>query len=129
MIRISRYTINSGFTLVELLIVIVIIGILAGIGLVSWSGAQNNARRNSFATTANQVKLKIGEYYTDNNAYPQNKNAVTALLSGSLSTEFTKTAYVYTASPSGCTTACTSYSITVAGSNWNQSSDSITVSP
>lgn len=66
----------KGFTIVELLIVIVIIGILATIGFVAFSGAQNKANRSAAQSTLSQVKSKLGEYYAENNTYPADKQAV-----------------------------------------------------
>lgn len=71
---------NKGFTIVELLIVIVIIGILATIGFVAFSGAQNKAKKSDAESTLSQVKSKLGEYYVDHSEYPASKAAVTAFL-------------------------------------------------
>lgn len=72
---------RKGFTIVELLIVIVIIGILATIGFVAFSGAQNKAKKSKAESTVAQVKSKLGEYYAVNNTYPADKAAVSAFLS------------------------------------------------
>lgn len=113
---------KRGFTVVELIVVIVVIGILATIAIVSYSGSQNRAKRESYNATAQQVKLKIGEHYTDKNTYPANKAAVqsylTALGGSSLATEFSSSDYAYTASPAACTTACTGFTITVTRDKW-----------
>ncbi len=70
----------KGFTIVELLIVIVIIGILATIGFVAFSGAQNKANKSAAESTLSQVKSKLGEYYAENNTYPADKAAVKTFL-------------------------------------------------
>jgi type IV pilus assembly protein PilE len=61
----------DGFTIIELITVITIIGILATIGLISYSGYQIRAKKSSVEATGQQVKLKLGEYFTDNNQYPK----------------------------------------------------------
>lgn len=129
---------SKGFTIVELLIVIVIIGILATIGFVSFSSAQNKAKKSKAQSTVSQVKSKLGEYFSENNAYPASKADVTTYLNGnggaSTATEFGNDAYTYAATPAGCTTAaddCTDFTLTAAKSYWNggDSDDDITVTP
>ena len=46
----------SGFTIVELLVVIVVIGILASISIVAYNGIQNKARAS--ATDADLVNIE-----------------------------------------------------------------------
>ena len=59
-----------GFTIVELLVVIVIIGILAAISVVSYRGLSTRANEaatvSGLATAKNQFEL----YYTEHNVYP-----------------------------------------------------------
>lgn len=128
----------KGFTIVELLIVIVIIGILATIGFVSFSSAQNKAKKSKAQSTVSQVKSKLGEYFTENNNYPADKSAVSTYLTGnggsSTATEFGNAAYTYTASPASCdnTSAdCTGYTLTAAKTYWNggTSESDISVTP
>ena len=64
----------SGFTIVELLIVIVVIGILAAITIVSYSGITNRANGTQAITNAESVQ-KVGEAYNADppagvNGYP-----------------------------------------------------------
>lgn len=68
----SLLSINRGFTLVELLIVIVVIGILAAITLMAYNGVQQQANNT---TTIQGVKsyIKALNYYAMDNGgqYPQ----------------------------------------------------------
>lgn len=65
---------EQGFTLLELIIVIVIIAILAVIGfnfLVSAPKRARDARRKS---DLKEIKTALETYYTDNTAYPATAN-------------------------------------------------------
>ncbi|MFZ2835802.1 MAG: prepilin-type N-terminal cleavage/methylation domain-containing protein [Candidatus Saccharimonadales bacterium] len=70
----SQTSLRSGFTIVELLIVIVIIGILAAITIVAYNGIQNRARNQSMVSAASQIYKGISQYVLDNGAYPTSSN-------------------------------------------------------
>lgn len=63
-------TSSRGFTIVELLIVIVIIAILAAITIVAFNGIQNRARNAQVVSDINQVNKKILMYHAENGSYP-----------------------------------------------------------
>ena len=60
---------ESGFTLVELLIVIAILGILAGVVVFSVAGIQDNSQTAACKTEASTVKAAEEAYYAKNKTY------------------------------------------------------------
>ena len=65
----KHYT-KLGFTIVELLIVIVVIGILAAISIVAYSGAQDKARISVTKAEIAAIEKGVRLYHTDHNAFP-----------------------------------------------------------
>lgn len=61
---------EKGFTIVELLIVIVVIGILASIVIVAFNGVQNRAKTQSSQASASNVQKKIEAYNAATGSYP-----------------------------------------------------------
>jgi general secretion pathway protein G len=71
---------QKGFTLLELLIVIVIIGILALLIIPNITSAPKKARDTKRKTDITTVRKGLEEYFVNNNVYP---NALTDLTTGS----------------------------------------------
>lgn len=71
--KLQRST-KSGFTIVELLIVIVIIAILATITVVAFNGIQQRAKNTAVVTTVNQVVKLLDGYVAQYNKYPVYEN-------------------------------------------------------
>ncbi len=69
-ISIKQANTKDGFTVTELIIVIVVIAILASIMLVSYASVQNQSKAESARTNAASVKSVAEGYYSQNNAYP-----------------------------------------------------------
>lgn len=61
---------HPGFTIVELLIVIVVIAILAAITTVAYNGIQNRARASAAQSLASQTARKIAAYVATDGSYP-----------------------------------------------------------
>lgn len=68
----------KGFTIVELLIVIVIIGILSAITIVSYSGVTQRTNTSSAEDAANTVARKAESYKSETGAYPYELSSLTA---------------------------------------------------
>lgn len=128
-----KYKSQKGFTIVELLIVIVVIGILAALVLNTFAGVQERARDTERQTDVNSISTQLEVYYNDNGGYPTfaqigtEANAL-ALMDGidegalrapgvdafSLVNNATPSEqqYGYVTLPAGCATdACDSYSL------------------
>lgn len=61
---------STGFTIVELLIVIVVIGILAAITIVAYNGIQERARKTNLISAVRSYVTGLNLYYAANNSYP-----------------------------------------------------------
>ncbi len=61
---------QQGFTIVELLIVIVVIAILAAITIVAYNGIQNRANDTAVRTDVSNMAKKLQLFYVEKNIYP-----------------------------------------------------------
>lgn len=68
---------KSGFTIVELIIVIVIIAILATITIVAYRGVQGRARDDRRKTDIASITKAMEIYYDDNGRYPATSGSTT----------------------------------------------------
>lgn len=84
---------NKAFTIVELIIVVVIIGILAAITIVSYGTMTSRANTTSLISAANTVVTKAEVYNANNGEYPHTLNFLQTLSS-------TDSAYVSTSAAS-----------------------------
>lgn len=125
---------QRGFTIIELLIVIAIIAILAGLVLNNFQGAQAKARDTQRVTDVNNMHSKLEEYYNENSAYPStivaadlpgidaeslndpdgaavvaNAAVADATAANAVAAPDTTQEYLYIPYPTGCTDDCTGY--------------------
>lgn len=77
---------TSGFTIVELLIVIVVIAILASISIVAYSGIQARARDSQRRNDVSEIVKALELYYADNGQYPTSSGAGSTTINSSWST-------------------------------------------
>ncbi|HSX04969.1 MAG TPA: type II secretion system protein [Candidatus Saccharimonadales bacterium] len=129
---------KRGFTIVELLIVIVVIAILATLVIVTFTGIQQKARDSQRQTDINALDSHIEAFFASNGYYPtlndlQTGSWVSANLKGldpqalldpkaaptdTIAGTATSSAYGYsttgctTTSPSSSTNQCTAFTLT-----------------
>ena len=85
---------ESGFSLIELLVVISIIGVLTAVLMINFVGARERSRDSQKIQDLNNLKNALRMYYNDNQSYPADKyvilgNGFTGYTSGLGDTSFT----------------------------------------
>lgn len=71
---------RHGFTLVELLVVISIIGILTTLLVVNFVGSRERARDSQKMQNLNEAKNALRLYYNDNQKYPDNIGSIVSYM-------------------------------------------------
>ncbi len=69
-----------GFTLIELMVVVVILGILAGLIIPKIMGKPEEAKRLKARMQIEQLEQALKLYYLDNGEYPTTEQGLTALV-------------------------------------------------
>jgi general secretion pathway protein G len=70
----ERRSKQKGFTLIELIIVVTIIGILAGLAIVNVRFAQRKAREAALMANLSTLRKAIDNFYADKQHYPTDLN-------------------------------------------------------
>jgi prepilin-type N-terminal cleavage/methylation domain-containing protein len=68
---------DKGFSLIELLVVVIIIGILAAIAIPIYIGVQNSAKDSAVQADLANAKTAVVAYYTNEGSYPAAINSAT----------------------------------------------------
>ncbi len=92
---------SSGFTIIELLIVIVVIAILAGLVLNAFGNIQARARDTERRNDINAIHTQLELFYTDNSAYPDALSELTNLNAEALVAPNDGEDYTYTPADDG----------------------------
>ena len=76
-----RRSFAPGFTLIEIMVVILILGLLATIVVQSLKGATDKAKRTKAQADISELKTALDRYYLDNGYYPTSDQGLPALIS------------------------------------------------
>jgi general secretion pathway protein G len=77
----SRLKQQEGFTLIEIMVVIAILGLLAVIVVQNLRGATDRAKRTKAMADIAELKTALDRYYIDNGSYPTTDQGLQALVS------------------------------------------------
>ncbi len=84
--RLVRHNHQSGFTIIELLVVIVVIAILAAVSVVAYNGIQNRAVATTLKSDLRNAATQLGIAKAENDNYSTDSSATLASLNKSTGT-------------------------------------------
>lgn len=76
----SRVAARSAFTLLEMMLVLVIIGVLASVAALNLVGGADKARVNATEATIKTVEAALKQFYFDTGAYPTTEQGLVVLV-------------------------------------------------
>lgn len=109
-LRSRRSKPDAAFSLVEVMIVIVIIGVLAAVSVPVYSNNIKKAKRAEADNSLGSIRSQLGVYYGEHGRYPKQHPAVDYVIGASWNDiktgeldgkYFTDSAYTYYGSPNG----------------------------
>lgn len=115
-----QYRRPAGFTVVELIVVIVMITILTGMAVFSLINQQSIGRDSERKTKAENIARGLERYYAANSQYPSTTTAA-GIVSGDVLPDMKDTDYIYTFNNN--TTAFTVTNLATSGSVTDISAD------
>ena len=83
-----EYSSKWGFTLIELMIVIVIVGLLAAIAIPNYVRVVNNTREAEVESNMHSVQFEVELYMVDYRRYPDDASVIAARLPGNIKNPF-----------------------------------------
>lgn len=76
----ARRAAQQGFTLIEIMVVILILGLLATLVVQSLRGATDKAKRTKAMADIAELRTALDRYYIDNGSYPTTEQGLQALV-------------------------------------------------
>lgn len=91
---------RRAFTLLEMMLVVVIIGLLVGVAVINLAGQTTAARKGTTEASLSTYQKAITSYYMKNGSYPASLQALVPTEMTSLSKDAWKRDFVYYLTPS-----------------------------